>query len=73
MLQKGKATIQAGSDSAQINFSKAFSTIPIVNISCKENVNVYLIDVTISYITVNISNILSDDLEISYVAIEKST
>ena len=70
-MQKGKATIIAGQDNIQINFSDPFINTPIVNISCKENVNVYLLDVTTSYITVYISSTLSSNLEINYVALEK--
>jgi hypothetical protein len=70
-MQKGKATIIAGQDNIQINFSDSFINTPIVNISCKENVNVYLLDVTKSYITVYISSTLSSNLEINYVALEK--
>ena len=71
MIQKGKAIIPTGQDNIQINFSKTFNSTPIVNISCKENVNVYLLDVTTSYITVYSSSNLSSNLEINYVALEK--
>ena len=73
MIQKGKATLNAGQDSIQINFSKTFSSNPVVNISCKEDVNIYLLDVSTTYITVEVSNSLSSDLEINYVAIEKTS
>ena len=71
MIQKGKATMQAGQDSLQINFSESFATNPIVNISCKENVNVYLNNVTKTHIVVNTSSSISSDLEINYIALEK--
>tara|TARA_B100000214_G_C23674706_1_gene493594 strand:- start:162 stop:377 length:216 start_codon:yes stop_codon:yes gene_type:complete len=71
MIQKGKATLPAGQDSLQINFSKSFDSIPVVNISCKESVNVYLNNITVSYIIVNISSSISSDLEIHYVALGK--
>ena len=46
MIQKGKTTITAGNDTVQVNYAKSFSSTPVVNISCKENVNVYLIEAT---------------------------
>lgn len=73
MIQKGKETLNAGQDSIQINFSEAFMSNPVVNISCKEDVNVYLLDVNTTYITVQVSNPLSSSLEINYVAIEKTS
>tara|TARA_B100000212_G_scaffold112375_1_gene83717 strand:+ start:11505 stop:11726 length:222 start_codon:yes stop_codon:yes gene_type:complete len=73
MIQKGKATLNSGQDSIQINFSETFSSNPVVNISCKEDVNIYLLDVSKTYITVEVSNPLSSDLEINYVAIEKTS
>ena len=73
MIQKGKVTLNAGQDSIQINFSEAFASNPVVNISCKEDVNVYLLDVNTTYITVQVSNPLSSSLEINYVAIEKTS
>ena len=73
MIQKGKSTLNANQESIQINFSEIFDTTPVVNISCKEDVNIYLLDVSTTYITVEVSNSLSSDLEINYVAIEKTS
>ena len=73
MIQKGKATLNANQESIQINFSEVFDLTPVVNISCKEDVNVYLLDVTTSYITVYVSNPIESSLEINYVAIQQTS
>ena len=73
MIQKGKAALNANQESIQINFSEVFDLTPVVNISCKEDVNVYLLDVTTSYITVYVSNPIESSLEINYVAIQQTS
>jgi len=73
VIQKGKATLNANQESIQINFSEIFDSTPVVNISCKEDVNVYLLDVTTTYITVYVSNPLESSLEINYVAIQQTS
>jgi len=73
MIQKGKATLSANQESMQINFPESFQSSPVVNISCKEDVNVYLLDVTENYITVYVSNPLESSLEINYVAIQQTS
>lgn len=72
VVKKGKATISAGSEYVEVTFSAAFSQTPIVNISCKDNVNVYLIDITTNNFKAYISSTLDNDLEINYVAIGSS-
>jgi hypothetical protein len=66
-----KVTLAANSDELQVNFSSAFASIPYVNISSKENVNVYLIEITKSYFKLKTSDSVPEDTEIHYVAIEK--
>ena len=73
MIQKGKVTLSANQESMQINFPESFQSSPVVNISCKEDVNVYLLDVTENYITVYVSNPLESSLEINYVAIQQTS
>ena len=72
IVKKGKLTIAAGQEYVEVSFSGAFSQTPIVNISCKENVNVYLIDITKNNFKAYISSPLSSSLEINYVAIGSS-
>ena len=70
-IVRSKVTLQANSDELQVNFSTAFSSIPYVNISSKENINVYLIEITKSYFKLKASDSVPEDTEIHYVAIEK--
>lgn len=72
VIKKGKATITAGAEYVEVSFSAAFSQTPIVNISCKENVNVYLIDITNNSFKAYISSSIESDLEINYVAFGSS-
>jgi hypothetical protein len=71
IAKKGRITLPANQSELQINFSAAFQTIPYVNISPKENVNVYLIEVTKSYFKLGASSLIPEDTEIHYVALEK--
>lgn len=70
-ISRGKVLIPANEDELQVNFSTAFSSTPYVNISPKENINVYLIEITNSYFKLATSSPVYEDTEIHYVAIEK--
>lgn len=71
-IVRSKAILPANIDELQVNFSSTFSSIPYVNISPKENINVYLIETTKSYFKLASSSPVSIDTEIHYVAIEKA-
>jgi hypothetical protein len=73
ILSKGKATIIAGQESVKITFLTPFLSKPIVNVSCKnESINLYLQSVTSDYVIVNTDFVVDENVEIHYVAIEKS-
>ena len=73
-IQKGKSLLTPGQEVLTINFSKSFTNIPVVNVSCKdENVNLFIDSITINNFKVYASNVTNSNVEINYIAIEKNT
>lgn len=70
-IVRSKAIILKNTDELRVDFSTAFSSTPYVNISPKENINVYLIEITNSYFKLAASSPVYEDTEIHYVAIEE--
>lgn len=71
VVQKGIVTIPANQTSVQVTLTEKFFVKPVINASCKENVNIYLLNVTVNDFTLNVSDSPGTDLEVTYVALEK--
>lgn len=69
-LKTGKFTITSSDTQKQIDITSAqFSNAPLVNLTTRENISIYLDTITSSYFICKFDNVLSDT-DVFYVAVE---
>jgi len=69
-VKNGKFTITSTENEKQIDISSAgFTSTPLVNLTTRENISIYLDTVTNNYFICKFDNVLSDT-DVFYVAVE---
>ena len=69
-VKNGKFTITSADNEKQIDLTSAgFTSIPLVNLTTRENISIYLDTVTNNYFICKFDNVLSDT-DVFYVAVE---
>ena len=69
-VKNGKFSITSSENQKQIDLTSAgFTSIPLINLTTRENISIYLDTVTNNYFICKFDNVLSDT-NVFYVAVE---